>query len=196
MAGLKLSITLPESALEAESVSALEERLKLLWALDEVRAGRMTRVRAAQLLGIGLDDLLARADAHDLPAFDDDPTDFRAELASLSSSSSTTRLPCSSWHASGSRHYPRSQMHPIGSAGGRHRAASSSPTAALSRVTWLRFHALFRSVLTHPSLTSSRSALVEGINHFFSDRRGHPLETVKSARERPRGADGEDVDRP
>lgn len=84
MAGLKLSITLPESALEAESVSALEERLKLLWALDEVRAGRMTRVRAAQLLDIGLDDLLARANTHGLPAFDYDPTDFRAELASLS----------------------------------------------------------------------------------------------------------------
>jgi hypothetical protein len=84
MAGLKVSITLPESALEADSVPALEERLKLLWALDEVRAGRMTRVRAAHCLGISLDELLARADAHGLPAFDYDPADFRAELASLS----------------------------------------------------------------------------------------------------------------
>ena len=84
MAGVRLSVTLPDSALDSESVASLEERLRLLWAIDEVRAGRMTRVRAAHGLGLPLDDFLARADAHGLPAFDYDEGDFRAELAALS----------------------------------------------------------------------------------------------------------------
>jgi hypothetical protein len=52
-------------------------------ALDEIRAGRTTRVQAAAWLGLLLDEFLALADAHGLPAFDYDPDDFKSELASL-----------------------------------------------------------------------------------------------------------------
>jgi hypothetical protein len=54
----------------------------LLWALDEVRQGRLTRVRAAHLLGRGLDDFLRVASEHGLNAIDYDLEDFQRELAS------------------------------------------------------------------------------------------------------------------
>ncbi len=83
MAYVTLSITLPDSAIAREAPAALEGRLRLLWALDEIRAGRMTRVGAAAWLGLGLDDFLARADAHGLPAMDYDLRDFADELAAI-----------------------------------------------------------------------------------------------------------------
>ena len=85
MAGAEVTINvaLPSAALADEPAAAVERRLRLLWALDEIRAGRTTRVRAAGWLGLPLDEFLALADAHGLPAFDYDPDDFKSELASL-----------------------------------------------------------------------------------------------------------------
>jgi hypothetical protein len=85
MAGAEVTIpvALPSAALAHEPAPAIERRLRLLWALDEIRAGRTTRVRAAAWLSLPLDDFLALADAHGLAAFDYDPDDFKSELASL-----------------------------------------------------------------------------------------------------------------
>jgi hypothetical protein len=82
-AEVTIPVALPSAALAREPAKALEARLRLLWALDEIRAGRMTRVRAAGWLGLSLDEFLAFADTHGLPAFDYEPDDFKAELGSL-----------------------------------------------------------------------------------------------------------------
>lgn len=82
-AEITIPVTLPSAALAHESAEVIERRLRLLWALDEIRAGRMTRVRAAAWLEIPLDDFLRLADAHGLAAFDYDPDDIKSELASL-----------------------------------------------------------------------------------------------------------------
>ena len=74
-------LDLPPDA-DAESPDELIRRLRLLWALDEVRQGRLTRVRAAHLLGLGLVDFLRVASEHGLNAIDYDLEDFRRELAS------------------------------------------------------------------------------------------------------------------
>ena len=84
MAVLTVTIDVPDSVLRDEPLSAIENRLRLLWALDEIRAGRMTRVGAAAWLSLSLDTFLAQADAHGLPTLDYDPDDLRDELASLS----------------------------------------------------------------------------------------------------------------
>jgi hypothetical protein len=52
----------------------------LLWALDEVRFGRLTRLRAAGELGMGLDAFLSEAAAHGVDAIDYDLADLRDEL--------------------------------------------------------------------------------------------------------------------
>lgn len=83
MSDITVSVALPDSAIAREPTEAIERRLRLLWALDEIRAGRMTRVYAATWLAISLDELLAVAHAHGIAAFDYDPDDFRTELASL-----------------------------------------------------------------------------------------------------------------
>jgi hypothetical protein len=85
MAGAEVTIhvALPSAALAHEPAAVVERRLRLLWALDEIRAGRTTRVRAAAWLALPLDEFLALADAHGLPAFDYEPDDFKSELASL-----------------------------------------------------------------------------------------------------------------
>lgn len=83
MADITISVSLPDAAVAREPPEALERRLRLLWALDEIRAGRLSRVGAARWLAIGLDELLALADAHGLPAFDYEAEDFKAELASI-----------------------------------------------------------------------------------------------------------------
>ena len=75
-----VTLDLPLGA-EAEPAEGLAARLKLLWALDEVRQGRMTRVRAAQVLGVGLDDFLSRAAAHGVDAIDYELDDFQKELS-------------------------------------------------------------------------------------------------------------------
>lgn len=58
----------------------LARRLQLLWVLDEVRQGRMTRPRGA-VLGLTLDEFLRQAAARGLDAIDYDLEDFRRELA-------------------------------------------------------------------------------------------------------------------
>jgi len=75
-----VTLDLPPDA-DAESPDELVRRLRLLWALDEVRQGRMTRVRAAHVLGLGLDDFLRVASEHGVDAIDYDVDDFRQELA-------------------------------------------------------------------------------------------------------------------
>jgi predicted HTH domain antitoxin len=82
-ADVTIPVALPSTALAQEPAEAVERRLRLLWALDEIRAGRATRVRAAAWLGLPIDEFLALAEAHGLPAFDYDPDDFKSELASL-----------------------------------------------------------------------------------------------------------------
>jgi predicted HTH domain antitoxin len=76
-----VALDLPPDA-TAETPDELVQRLRLLWALDEIRQGRMTRVRAAHLLGLGLDDFLQVASEHGLHAIDYDLDDFQQELAS------------------------------------------------------------------------------------------------------------------
>lgn len=76
-------VALPSEALAREPAAVIERRLRLLWALDEIRAGRVTRVRAATWLGMSLDEFLAEADAQGLTAFDHDPDDFKSELGSF-----------------------------------------------------------------------------------------------------------------
>lgn len=75
-----ITVDLPPGE-ESETPEVLAARLKLLWALDEVRQGRMTRVRAAQVLGVGIDDFLAQATAHGVEAIDYDLEDFQKELS-------------------------------------------------------------------------------------------------------------------
>ena len=72
-------VDLPQDA-GREPVEALAGRLRLLWALDEVRQGRMTRARAAQFVGLGLDAFLHEAAAHGIDTIDYDLDDFRQEL--------------------------------------------------------------------------------------------------------------------
>ncbi len=74
-----ISVDLPPDA-EREPIEALTERLRLLWALDEVRQGRMTRVHAAEVVGLGLDAFLREAAARGIDAIDYDLDDFRQEL--------------------------------------------------------------------------------------------------------------------
>ena len=76
-----VTLDLPPDA-EGESSDELVRRLRMLWALDEVRQGRLTRVRAASLLGLSLDVFLSEASKHGLDAIDYDLDDFRRELAS------------------------------------------------------------------------------------------------------------------
>jgi predicted HTH domain antitoxin len=75
-----VTLDLPHDA-ASESYEQLATRLLLLWAIDEVRQGRLTRPRAAKLLGLGLDEFLRRAARHGLDAIDYDLDDFRRELA-------------------------------------------------------------------------------------------------------------------
>jgi hypothetical protein len=78
-----VTIHLPPDA-ESEEPEALAHRLKLLWVLDEVRQGRMTRLHAAKLMGTSLDDFLREASNHGLDAIDYELDDFRQELADAS----------------------------------------------------------------------------------------------------------------
>jgi predicted HTH domain antitoxin len=66
---------------EVEGPRELARRLQLLWVLDEVRQGRITRLRAAHALGLGLDDFLRQAGERGLDAIDYDVDDFRRDLA-------------------------------------------------------------------------------------------------------------------
>jgi hypothetical protein len=64
-------VTLP-LPLEGESPDDLGRRLELLWTLDEVRQGRMTRLRAASIVGLSLDKFSSQASSHGLDAIDYD----------------------------------------------------------------------------------------------------------------------------
>lgn len=75
-----VTLDLPPDA-DSEGPDELVRRLRLLWALDEVRQGRLTRVRAAHVLGLGLDEFLRLASEHGLNAIDYELDDFRRELA-------------------------------------------------------------------------------------------------------------------
>jgi predicted HTH domain antitoxin len=74
-----VTVELPPDA-DVESQGELARRLQLLWVLDEVRQGRMTRPRAARALGLSLDDFLRQAAERGLDAIDYDVDDFRREL--------------------------------------------------------------------------------------------------------------------
>ena len=76
---MTVCVDLPHDAAR-EPVETLAGRLRLLWVLDEVRQGQMTRARAAQLAGLDLDAFLREAAAHGLDAIDYDLDDFRQEL--------------------------------------------------------------------------------------------------------------------
>ncbi|XXX77666.1 UPF0175 family protein [Sorangium sp. So ce134] len=80
---ITVSVDLPPDA-GGEPIDALARRLRLLWALDEVRQGRMTRARAAQVVGVGIDAFLQEAAAHGIDAIDYDLEDFRQELGTSS----------------------------------------------------------------------------------------------------------------
>lgn len=71
----------PPPDAKGEAPEELVRRRTLLWALDEVRQGRMTRLRAASMVGLGLDAFLHEASRHGLDAIDYDLEDFRRELA-------------------------------------------------------------------------------------------------------------------
>jgi predicted HTH domain antitoxin len=75
-----VTLDLPPDA-EAEHPDELARRLQLLWVLDEVRQGRMTRARAASVLGLSLDEFHRQASERGLDAIDYDLDDFRRELA-------------------------------------------------------------------------------------------------------------------
>jgi predicted HTH domain antitoxin len=77
---VKVTLDLPPDA-EGEPPDEVARRLTLLWALDEVRQGRMTRLRAASIVGLGLDEFLREASRHGLDAIDYDLDDLRRELA-------------------------------------------------------------------------------------------------------------------
>lgn len=74
-----IAVDLPSNA-SREAPEALARRLRLLWVLDEVRCGRLTRVRAASELGLSIDALLSEAAAHGVDAIDYDLSDLRDEL--------------------------------------------------------------------------------------------------------------------
>jgi hypothetical protein len=80
-AEVTIPVALPSTALAHEPAKVIEDRLRLLWALDEIRAGRMTRVRAATWLRLALDQFLSLADTHGLAAFDYEPNDVHAVRA-------------------------------------------------------------------------------------------------------------------
>jgi predicted HTH domain antitoxin len=62
---------------------AIASRLRLLFILDEVRSGRLTRVSAAHALGMPLDDFLGAASRRGIYAIDYDVEDFERELRSI-----------------------------------------------------------------------------------------------------------------
>jgi hypothetical protein len=64
-----VTLDLPPDA-EAENPDELVRRLRLLWVLDEVRQGRMTRLRGAKQLGLSLDEFLRQALNHGLDAIE------------------------------------------------------------------------------------------------------------------------------
>jgi predicted HTH domain antitoxin len=78
-AHVTVHVDLPSDA-DREPAEALAGRLRLLWALDEVRQGRMTRVRAAEVVGLGLDAFLHEVALRGVDAIDYDLDDFRQEL--------------------------------------------------------------------------------------------------------------------
>jgi|HubBroStandDraft_6_1064221.scaffolds.fasta_scaffold1018231_2 predicted HTH domain antitoxin len=78
-----VSVDLPPDA-QREPIEALSGRLRLLWVLDEVRQGHMTRVRAAELVGLALDAFLREAAARGVDAIDYDIDDFRREIGRAS----------------------------------------------------------------------------------------------------------------
>ena len=76
---ITVAVDLPSNA-GHESPQALAGPLRLLWALDEVRCGRLTRLRAAAEPGLTIDSFLSEAAAHGVDAIDYDLADLHSKL--------------------------------------------------------------------------------------------------------------------
>ncbi len=80
---MQITVEIPK-ALATQPPEQLVERARLLLAIDEVRAGRLTRAGAARALGMSLDDFVIAAGEHGLYAIDYDVEDFRREMDLIS----------------------------------------------------------------------------------------------------------------
>ncbi|MEI8259447.1 MAG: UPF0175 family protein [Deltaproteobacteria bacterium] len=76
---VRITFEVPEP-LAKQPAADLADRARLLLVIDEVRAGRLSRVGAARSLGMQVDAFLVAAGEHGLYAIDYDADDFRREL--------------------------------------------------------------------------------------------------------------------
>ena len=79
---MEITVQIP-GPLTGQPTEELASRARLLLVVDEVRAGRLTRVSAARALGMTLDQFLVEAGRHGLYAIDQDVEDFRRELDAI-----------------------------------------------------------------------------------------------------------------
>ena len=79
---MEITVEIP-GPLSGEPTEVLVRRARLLLVIDEVRAGRLTRMGAARALDMPLDDFLVEAGRHGLYAIDQDVEDFKRELRAL-----------------------------------------------------------------------------------------------------------------
>jgi len=83
MALMEITVAIP-APLSDRPIDELATRARLLLVIDEVRAGRLTRVGVARALDLSLDEFLVEAGRHGLEAIDYDVEDFKRELATIS----------------------------------------------------------------------------------------------------------------
>jgi len=79
---MEITVEIP-GPLSGQPTEELATRARLLLVIDEVRAGRLTRVDAARALSMTVDDFLIEAGRHGLYAIDHDIEDFRRELEKI-----------------------------------------------------------------------------------------------------------------
>jgi hypothetical protein len=79
---MEITVEIPRP-LSGQSTEELAKRARLLLVIDEVRAGRLTRVGAARALDMALDDFLIEAGRHGLYAIDQDVDDLKHELDAI-----------------------------------------------------------------------------------------------------------------
>ncbi len=77
-----LTIDVPD-AVATQPAADLAQRARTLLIIDEVRAGRLTRSKAARALGTTLDAFLLLASKHGIDAMEQDADDLRRELADV-----------------------------------------------------------------------------------------------------------------